>query len=143
MSQTLIFEDQYKKLGFETFSENNLLNFKDHKYKSEIKIFYIPAGYELSVDFRHYKTENPALFFLTNQHLQIEKGSDESHLIYTTAIFTVFRFMTRKSPATDCFFIMCLKFLLLNLMPKKILQSNIYFKTSETNWNGKILPQKK
>jgi hypothetical protein len=74
MSQTLIFEDQYKKLGFETFSENNLLNFKDHKYKSEIKIFYIPAGYELSVDFRHYKTENPALFFLTNQHLQIENG---------------------------------------------------------------------
>lgn len=82
MSQTLIFEDQYKKLGFETFSEKNLLNFKDHKYKSEIKIFYIPAGYELSVDFRNYKTENPALFFLTNQHLQMENGNDESHLIY-------------------------------------------------------------
>ncbi|NPA09585.1 MAG: helix-turn-helix domain-containing protein [Chlorobi bacterium] len=82
MSQTLIFKDQYKKLGFETFSENNLLNFKDHKYKSEIKIFYIPAGYELSVDFRYYKTENPALFFLTNQHLQMENGNDESHLIY-------------------------------------------------------------
>lgn len=82
MSQTLIFEDQYKKLGFETFSENNLLNFKDHKYKSEIKIFYIPTGYKLSVDFRHYKTENPPLFFLTNQHLQMENGNDESHLIY-------------------------------------------------------------
>ena len=82
MSQTLIFEDNYKKLGFETFSENNLQNLKDTRYKSEIKVFYVPEGYELTVDFKHYKTENPALFFLTNQHLQVEKGIEESSLLY-------------------------------------------------------------
>jgi AraC-like DNA-binding protein len=82
MSQTLIFEDHYKKLGFETFSEDNLQAFKDSKYKSEIKVFYVPKGYELTVDFKHYTTENPALFFLTNQHLQVEKGIEESNLLY-------------------------------------------------------------
>lgn len=82
MSQTLIFEDHYKKLGFETFSEDNLQTLKDTRYKSEIKVFYVPEGYELTVDFKQYSTENPALFFLTNQHLQVEKGSKESNLLY-------------------------------------------------------------
>lgn len=82
MSQKLIFEDSYKKLGFETFSENNLEALKENKYKSEIKILYIPEGYELTVDFSHYKTEQPSLFFLTNQHLQVEKGVKESNLLY-------------------------------------------------------------
>ena len=35
----LIFEDHYKKLGFETFSEQNLNDFTDSRYKSEIKFF--------------------------------------------------------------------------------------------------------
>ncbi|WBV59487.1 AraC family transcriptional regulator [Chryseobacterium camelliae] len=82
MSQTLIFEDNYKKLGFETFSENNLQTLKDSNYTSEIKVFYVPSGYELTVDFKQYTTENPALFFLTNQHLQVEKGIEESNLLY-------------------------------------------------------------
>lgn len=82
MSRTLIFEDNYKKLGFETFSEKNLQTLKDSNYKSEIKVFYVPEGYDLTVDFKQYKTENPALFFLTNQHLNVEKGIKESHLLY-------------------------------------------------------------
>lgn len=82
MPQQLVFEDHYKKLGFETFSENNFQAFKENKYKSEIKVFYVPEGYELSVDFSHYKTEQPSLFFLTNQHLQVEKGVKESNLLY-------------------------------------------------------------
>ncbi|KIC64919.1 helix-turn-helix domain-containing protein [Chryseobacterium taiwanense] len=82
MSQTLIFEDNYKKLGFETFSEKNLQTLKDSNYKSEIKVFYVPEGYELTVDFKQYTTENPALFFLTNQHLNVGKGINESHLLY-------------------------------------------------------------
>ncbi|WP_294296668.1 AraC family transcriptional regulator [uncultured Chryseobacterium sp.] len=78
----LIFEDQYKKLGFETFSEENLQTFTEPKYTSEIRIFHVPAGYELMVDFKQYSTEKPALFFLTNQHLQVEKASGTSRLIY-------------------------------------------------------------
>lgn len=78
----LIFEDQYKKLGFETFSEENLQTFTETKYTSEIRIFHVPAGYELTVDFKHYRIDKPALFFLTNQHLQVEKASGVSRLIY-------------------------------------------------------------
>lgn len=77
----LIFEDQYKKLGFETFSEENMQTFTESKYASEIRIFYVPAGYELTVDFKQYSIDKPALFFLTNQHLQIEKASGESKLL--------------------------------------------------------------
>lgn len=82
MSQTLIFEDNYKKLGFETFSEKNLQTLKDSNYKSEIKVFYVPEGYELTVDFKQYTTQNPVLFFLTSQHLKVEHGREESHLLY-------------------------------------------------------------
>lgn len=78
----LIFEDQYKKLGFETFYEENLQTFTEAKYTSEIRIFHVPAGYELTVDFKQYRIEEPTLFFLTNQHLQVEKASGESKLLY-------------------------------------------------------------
>ncbi len=78
----LIFEDQYKKLGFETFYEENLQTFTESKYTSEIRIFYVPSEYELTVDFKQYRIEKPALFFLTNQHLQVEKASGESKLLY-------------------------------------------------------------
>ncbi len=77
----LTFEDQYKKLGFETFYEENLQTFTESKYTSEIRIFYVPPGYELTVDFKQYRIEKPALFFLTHQHLQVEKASGESKLL--------------------------------------------------------------
>ncbi len=82
ITEMLIFEDQYKRLGFETFSEENLQTFTETRYTSEIRIFYVPAGYELTVDFKQYSIEKPALFFLTNQHLQVEKASGTSRLIY-------------------------------------------------------------
>lgn len=78
----LIFEDQYKKLGFETFSEENLQTFTETKYTSEIRIFHVPPGYQLTVDFKQYRIEKPVLFFLTNQHLQVEKAAGTSRLIY-------------------------------------------------------------
>lgn len=82
MPQSLIFEDHYKKLGLEIFSEENLGDFNRNRFISEIKVFYVPSGYELTVDFNHYKTKNPALFFVTNQHLNIEKGKEESMLLH-------------------------------------------------------------
>lgn len=83
LSQSLIFEDPYKKFGFNIFSEENLDTLKENKFRSEIKIFFVPPGYELSVDFNHYKTEVPTLFFLTNQYLNVKKGNpDESVLLY-------------------------------------------------------------
>lgn len=82
MPQQLIFEDHYKRLGLEIFSENNLKDVNGNQLSSDIKVFFIPAGYELTVDFNHYRTEKSSLFFLTNQHLVIEKGKEESVLLY-------------------------------------------------------------
>lgn len=82
MPQPLIFEDQYKRLGLDFFSEENLDSFNNHQFKADIKVFFVPSGYELTVDFKQYKTEKPSLFFLTNQHLNIEKGEKESTLLY-------------------------------------------------------------
>ncbi|WP_172282129.1 helix-turn-helix domain-containing protein [Chryseobacterium sp. LAM-KRS1] len=83
LRQSFIFEDSYKKFGFDVFSEENLGILKENKLTSEIKIFFIPPGYELSVDFNHYKTTVPTLFFLTNQYLDIKKGNaDESILLH-------------------------------------------------------------
>jgi len=82
MPQQLIFEDHYKRLGLEVFSEENLENFNGNHFRTDIKVFFIPSGYELTVDFNHYKTKKPSLFFLTNQHLNIQKGKDESILLF-------------------------------------------------------------
>lgn len=82
MLQPLIFEDHYKRLGMEIFSEENLGNFNGNLFRSDIKVFFIPAGYELTVDFNGYKTKKPSLFFLTSQHLNIEKGKEESMLLH-------------------------------------------------------------
>ncbi|WP_343611617.1 hypothetical protein [Chryseobacterium oranimense] len=63
MQEQLIFEDQYKKLGLEIFSEKNLETINGNKFRYDIKILFIPAGYELTVDFNHYKVSNPPCFF--------------------------------------------------------------------------------
>lgn len=82
MPQQLIFEDHYKRLGLEIFSEENLENFNGNRFSADIKVFFIPSGYELTVDFNHYTTKKPSLFFLTNQNLSIQKGKDESILLF-------------------------------------------------------------
>ncbi|MEN4759470.1 AraC family transcriptional regulator [Chryseobacterium sp. C39-AII1] len=82
MSHPLIFEDNYKKLGLENFSQENLEIVNGNRFRYDIKVFFIPTGYELSVDFNHFTTTKPTLFFLTNQHLKIEKGNEEAVLLY-------------------------------------------------------------
>jgi len=77
MLQPLIFEDHYKRLGLETYSEKNLESFKGDQFRTDIKVLFVPSGYELTIDFNHYKINKPSLFFLTNQHLNIQKGKDE------------------------------------------------------------------
>ncbi|MBO9692797.1 AraC family transcriptional regulator [Chryseobacterium sp.] len=77
MLQPLIFEDHYKRLGLETYSEENLESFKGDRFRTDIKVLFVPSGYELTIDFNHYKITKPSLFFLTNQHLNIQKGKDE------------------------------------------------------------------
>ncbi|MDF2933028.1 MAG: AraC family transcriptional regulator [Chryseobacterium sp.] len=81
--QNLFFEDDYKKFGFGHFSQNNFESVERIKSQPYIKVLYLPAGYELTVDFNHYKTESPSLFFITYQLLDIKKGStNEASLLY-------------------------------------------------------------
>lgn len=82
MSQTLIFEDQYKRLGIENFWENNLETINGNKFRYDIKIMFIPAGYEMSVDFNYFEITQPSLFFLTNQHAKIIKAQEKAKLLY-------------------------------------------------------------
>lgn len=82
MSQSLIFEDHYKKLGIENLSKNPLEVFSGNKFRYDIKVLYIPAGSEISVDFNHFKTAKPSLFFLTNQHIKIAKTKEDATLLY-------------------------------------------------------------
>jgi hypothetical protein len=110
MSQKLIFEDQYKKLGFETFSEKNLQTFKDSNYKSEIKVFYVPSGYELTIDFKHYTTEKPALFS-DQPALKIENGMKNLILYYNRDFYCI-QIHDKEVACDGLLFIMFLKFLL-------------------------------
>jgi len=82
MSQTLIFEDQYKRLGIENFWKNNLETINGNKFRYDIKIMFIPAGYEMSVDFNYFEITQPSLFFLTNQHVKIIKAQEKAKLLY-------------------------------------------------------------
>ncbi|MBB4806701.1 AraC-like DNA-binding protein [Chryseobacterium defluvii] len=83
MHQQLIFEDHYKKFGLETFSKESLETIDQTKFRPYIKILFAPENYELTVDFNHYKTESPTLFFATYQYLQIKDGSsDPASLLY-------------------------------------------------------------
>jgi len=82
MSQTLIFEDQYKRLGIENFWENNLETINGNKFRYDIKIMFIPAGYEMSVDFNYFEITEPSLFFLTNQHVKITRALGDAKLLY-------------------------------------------------------------
>ncbi|MGN7865396.1 helix-turn-helix domain-containing protein [Chryseobacterium sp. 22458] len=87
MPQSLIFEDQYKRLGLKFFSEENLEHFNSNQFKTDIKVFFIPSGYELMVDFNHYQVKKPSLLFLTGQHLQIKNGKDESIFLHYNRYF--------------------------------------------------------
>ncbi len=82
MPQPLIFEDHYKRLGLEVFSEENLENFNENDFSSDIKVFFIPPGYELTVDFKYYKITKPSVFFLTNQHFNIKEAKDDAILLF-------------------------------------------------------------
>ena len=81
--QSFFFEDDYKKFGLEHFSQDNFESVERIKSQPYIKVLYFPAGYELTVDFTHYKTESPSLFFITYQLLDIKNGNaDEASLLY-------------------------------------------------------------
>ncbi|MBO9565768.1 MAG: helix-turn-helix domain-containing protein [Niastella sp.] len=78
------FESNYKKIGMLPVSKENQDVVNAPQYKPYIKIIYAPAGYSLTVDFKHYTTKKSSLFFVhPNQYMQLEQaGKDPGYFIW-------------------------------------------------------------
>ncbi|MCL1669853.1 AraC family transcriptional regulator [Elizabethkingia ursingii] len=78
----LSLESLYKRLGLHRVSQPDQEEVNSEKYKSYIKILYLPAGYTITVDFKQYTTDSSSIFFInSNQHFSIEKTGEESGLM--------------------------------------------------------------
>ncbi|UUF12835.1 MULTISPECIES: helix-turn-helix domain-containing protein [Flavobacterium] len=79
-----IFESNYKKLGFLILNPETVEEINGDDYKAYIKVLYLPEGYEITIDFKQYKTSSPSLFFInSNQYLQINKeGKKQGYFMY-------------------------------------------------------------
>ncbi|MDQ6469780.1 AraC family transcriptional regulator [Flavobacterium sp. LHD-80] len=78
------FESNYKKLGFFALNEDFIEEINGDLYKSYIKVLYLPEEYSITIDFKHYQTSSPSLFFInSNQYLQIDKeGKKQGYFMY-------------------------------------------------------------
>ncbi|MDR2230773.1 AraC family transcriptional regulator [Elizabethkingia ursingii] len=78
----LSLESLYKRLGLHRVSQTDQEEVNSEKYKSYIKILYLPAGYTITVDFKQYTTDSSSIFFInSNQHFNIETVGEESGLM--------------------------------------------------------------
>ncbi|WP_264551160.1 helix-turn-helix domain-containing protein [Flavobacterium sp. N2038] len=84
MNNHKFFESNYKKLGFFVLSPNSIDEINGDYYKPYIKVLYLPENYSVTIDFKHYTTQSPSLFFInSNQYLQIENGGkDAGYFMY-------------------------------------------------------------
>lgn len=84
MNNHKFFESNYKKLGFLVLNQDSIDEINSDYYKSYIKVLYIPEDYSITIDFKHYKTTTPSLFFInSNQYLQIgREGKKQGYFMY-------------------------------------------------------------
>lgn len=84
MNNHKFFESNYKKLGFLVLNQDSIDEINSDYYKSYIKVLYIPEDYSITIDFKHYKTMTPSLFFInSNQYLQIgREGKKQGYFMY-------------------------------------------------------------
>lgn len=83
-SKNTEFVSNYKKIGFTHFNQNDLNSINGDFYKPFIKVVFLPENYVIKIDFKVYKVEQPALFFInSNQYFAIAKATEKpAHLIY-------------------------------------------------------------
>ncbi|WP_420149058.1 helix-turn-helix domain-containing protein [Spirosoma sp.] len=83
MSAT-VFTNHVKTLGLLPVSREEMASLNGPDFKQYIKIFYLPTGFKLRVDFSVYHTVQPTLFFISpNQYLEIEEvGLENGYFIY-------------------------------------------------------------
>lgn len=84
MESAYQFEANYKQFNYIGFNHLQLDLINGNQFKPFIKILFIPAGYQVKVDFDLYEIKRPSLFFVnTNQVLQILNAtSEEAQLLY-------------------------------------------------------------
>lgn len=84
MTRQNVFESSLKTIGLLHVNELTLESINGDTYKSFIKVLYLPEGYNVTVDFAHYTTTQPALFFVApNQFLQIKQaGRQPGYFIF-------------------------------------------------------------
>lgn len=84
MLKQSLFEASLKKLGLLNVNKESSKVINNGAYKAYIKILYLPAGYQLTVDFNVYTTTQNSLFFVApNQFLQIDTaGQEEGYMIF-------------------------------------------------------------
>ncbi|RYY09949.1 MAG: helix-turn-helix domain-containing protein [Chitinophagaceae bacterium] len=74
MNKQNLFESSLKTIGLLQINPPNITVLNSDRYKSYIKILYLPGGYQLRVDFSSYSTTQPSLFFVSpNQFLQVDQ----------------------------------------------------------------------
>jgi AraC-like DNA-binding protein len=78
------FESNYKKFGLLPLRNQTINAVNNEKHKSYIKIFYLPEGSLLKVDFKQFKTSRPSLFFVnSNQYAELlSVGNGPASFIY-------------------------------------------------------------
>lgn len=84
MLKQSLFEASLKKLGLLYINNESSKVINNGAYKAYIKILYLPAGYQLTVDFNVYTTTQNSLFFVApNQFMHIETvGQEAGHMIF-------------------------------------------------------------
>lgn len=84
MHQQNIFESSLKTIGLVYVNDQTIDGINGDRYKSFIKVLYLPEGCKITVDFSIYTTCQPTLFFVApNQFLQIERaGRQSGYLIF-------------------------------------------------------------
>ncbi|RNL89162.1 helix-turn-helix domain-containing protein [Sinomicrobium pectinilyticum] len=78
------YTSNYKKIGFLPVSVLTLDEINHSSYAAYIKVLYLPAGCELTVDFTRYNTRRPSLFFInSNQFMRMDKaGKEQGYFMY-------------------------------------------------------------
>jgi AraC-like DNA-binding protein len=75
---TTVFNNSLKTLGLLQVNQEQTRAINGPAYKEYIKVLYLPAGYQLKVDFTCYDTQQPTLFFISpNQYLELEAAGQE------------------------------------------------------------------
>jgi AraC family transcriptional regulator, transcriptional activator of pobA len=80
----LTFESNYKKLGILSLTTSSVEDVNAQKFRSYIKIFLLPAGSRIRIDFKDFSTKQPALFFInSNQFSEVQViGNGPAYFIY-------------------------------------------------------------